>query len=113
MPTCGSRQWAAGSQLPCDGFSDESRNPMTREKDSHDRAQSSELGAGVGFTFEDAVGSFFLSALLDEGYAPGIQDRTVSRVAFQQRSFGEPLDDLVADFRDANGTPARLSIQVK
>jgi hypothetical protein len=86
---------------------------MTREKDSQDRAQSSELGAGVGFTFEDAVGAYFLSALLDEGYAPGIEDRTVSGVAFQQRSFGEPLDDLVADFRDATGNPARLSLQVK
>jgi hypothetical protein len=34
-------------------------------------------------------------------------------VALQQRDFGESLDDLVIDFRAADGAPARLSLQVK
>ncbi|MEI6336802.1 MAG: hypothetical protein WCS87_19770 [Methylococcaceae bacterium] len=70
-------------------------------------AQSPELAGGAGFTFEDAVSALFLSALLGEGYAPGVENRTVCRVALQQRNFGEPLDDVIIDFRDTNGELAR------
>jgi hypothetical protein len=77
------------------------------------RAQSPELSAGAGFTFEDAVSATFLSALLAEGYAPGVLNATVSRVALQQRSFREPLDDIIVDFRDLGGATARLGLQVK
>ena len=35
------------------------------------------------------------------------------RVSVQQRDFGEPLDDVIVDFRSATGEPARLSLQVK
>jgi hypothetical protein len=76
-------------------------------------SQSSELAGGAGFTFEDAVSATYLTALLQEGYAAGIENRTVSRVALQQRDFGEPLDDVVVDFLAADGAPARLSLQVK
>jgi hypothetical protein len=75
--------------------------------------QSPELAGGEGFTFEGAVGALYLTHLLAEGYAPGIEDRTVCRVAFQQRDFGEPLDDVIVDFRSANGELARLSLQIK
>jgi hypothetical protein len=66
--------------------------------------QSPELAGGAGFTFEGAVGGYYLAALLGEAYAPGIANRTVCRVAFQQRSFGEPLDDVIVDFRAAAAT---------
>ncbi len=72
---------------------------MADDPNTRARAQSSELGAGTGFTFEDMAGSFFLVALLDEGYAPGIENRIVIGVSFQQKAFGEPLDDLIVDFR--------------
>jgi hypothetical protein len=75
--------------------------------------QSPELAGGEGFTFEGAVGALYLTHLLAEGYAPGIEDRTVCRVAFQQRDFGEPLDDVIIDFKSSNGELARLSLQVK
>jgi len=75
--------------------------------------QSSELAGGVGFTFQDVVSATYLTALLQEGYAAGIENRTVSRVAQQQRDFGEPLDDVIVDFRAADGELARLSLQVK
>lgn len=75
--------------------------------------QSPELAGGAGFTFEGAVAALYLADLLAEGYAPGIDDRTVCRVALQQRDFGEPLDDVIVDFRSANGELARLSLQVK
>ena len=73
---------------------------------------SPELGGGAGFTFEEAVVAHFMSALLCESAAEGMPDRIVSRVALQQRDFGEPLDDLIIDF-SADGSPARLSLQVK
>ncbi|TRZ97479.1 MAG: ATP-binding protein, partial [Nitrospiraceae bacterium] len=75
--------------------------------------QSPELAGGEGFTFEGDAAAFYLTALLSEAYAPGIDDRTVVRVSVQQRDFGEPLDDVIVDFQDAAKNPARLSLQVK
>lgn len=83
------------------------------QKDGQQKAQSPELAGGAGFTFADAVSASYLEALLSEGYARGIKNGTVSRVALEQRNFGEPLDDLIVDFRDISGAPARLSLQVK
>jgi hypothetical protein len=37
----------------------------------------------------------------------------VTRVALQQRDFGEPLDDIIVDFQSEAGEMARLSLQVK
>jgi len=49
----------------------------------------------------------YLTALLQQGYAPGVESRVVTRVALQQRNFGEPLDDIIVDFRSEAGEPAR------
>lgn len=76
-------------------------------------SQSPELAGGEGFTFEGDVATFYLTALLAETYAPGIDDRTVVCVSVQQRDFGEPLDDVIVDFGDSAKNPARLSLQVK
>ena len=75
--------------------------------------QAPELAGGAGFTFEDKVSATYLAALLQQGFAPGIADRTVCRVALQQRDFGEPLDDVIVDFQTDHGDLARLSLQVK
>lgn len=76
-------------------------------------ATSPELAAGLGFTFEDAVTAVYLSALLREGNAAGTNGHIITRVAQQQKDFGEPLDDVIVDFQAANGDAARLSLQVK
>lgn len=76
-------------------------------------SQSPELAGGEGFTYEGDVAAFYLSALLAEANAPGIDDRTVVQVSVQQRDFGEPLDDVIVDFKDAAKKNARLSLQVK
>ena len=76
-------------------------------------SQSPELAGGEGFTYEGDVAAFYLTALLAEAYAPGIDDRIVFRVSVQQRDFGEPLDDVIVDFENAAKNPARLSLQVK
>ncbi|WP_066921448.1 hypothetical protein [Steroidobacter denitrificans] len=81
---------------------------MTTQNRNASGTQSSELAGGAGFTFEGGVGGFYLAALLGEAYAPGMEGRTVSRVAFQQRNFGEPLDDVIVDFRGVAGEEARL-----
>ena len=71
--------------------------------------QSPELAGGEGFTFEGDVAAFYLTALLAEEYAPGIDDRTVVCVSVQQRDFGEPLDDVIIDFEDAEKSPLALA----
>lgn len=76
-------------------------------------SQSPELAGGEGFTFEGDVAAFYLSALLAEAYAPGIDNRIVVGVSVQQRDYGEPLDDVIVDFEDVNSNRARLSLQVK
>lgn len=76
-------------------------------------SQSPELAGGEGFTYEGDVAAFYLTALLAEAYAPGIDDRIVVRVSVQQRDFGEPLDDVIVEFEDTQKNPARLSLQVK
>ena len=75
------------------------------------RSRSTELSGGEGFTYEDTVVAYYLTALLHEEGAAGISGR-ISRVAVQQASQGEPLDDLVVD-ADLFGEPRRLSLQVK
>ena len=70
--------------------------------------QSSELAGGEGFTYEGDAAAFYLSSLLAEDYAPGIGERVVHRVAVQQRDFGEPLDDVIVDFRRAGSSLAHL-----
>jgi hypothetical protein len=44
---------------------------------------------------------------------PGLENRTVTRVAVQQRNQGEPLDDLIVDGSALDDSAARLSLQVK
>ncbi len=75
--------------------------------------QSPELAGGEGFTFEGDAAAFYLTSLLAEAYAPGIDDRIVTSVSVQQRDLGEPLDDVIVDFEDVSKGPARLSLQVK
>ena len=58
---------------------------------------SPELAGGAGFTYEDAVAAHYLAALLGGTTAAGLGSRTVDRVAQQQASFGEPLDDVIVD----------------
>lgn len=75
--------------------------------------QSPELTGGAGFTFEGNVVATYLVSLLIEGSARGLFGGRTARVAVQQAAFGEPLDDLVVDIDAANGTRARISLQIK
>ena len=72
---------------------------------------STELTGGVGFTYEDSVVGYFLAALLRAEVATSVAGAVI-RVAVQQRSAGQPLDDVVVDTQDAGGE-RRISLQVK
>src|ERR1700674_4339475 len=75
------------------------------------KARASQLTGGEGFTYEDVVAAYFLTALLREEAALG-QPGYVTRVAVQQDRQGEPMDDVIVD-SDAAGDCNRLSLQVK
>src|ERR1039458_2831584 len=74
-------------------------------------ATSTEITGGAGFTYEDAVVAYFLTALLRKEPAAG-QTGTVTRVAIQQARHGEPLDDIIVN-TTIDDEPRRLSLQVK
>jgi hypothetical protein len=61
-----------------------------------ERSRSTELTGGEGFTYEDTVVAYYLTALLHEDAAAGLTGHVV-RVAVQQAAAGEPLDDLIVD----------------
>jgi hypothetical protein len=75
------------------------------------KARSSQLTGGEGFTYEDIVTAYFLTALIREEAALG-QPGHVTRVAVPQDRQGEPMDDVIVD-SDAAGDQNRLSVQVK
>jgi len=80
--------------------------------DSNRQANTSpELSGGAGYTYEDTVVAYYLTALLREESAAG-QTGVVTRVAVQQAAKGEPLDDVIIDTL-AGGAARRLSLQVK
>ena len=74
---------------------------------------STELAAGTGFTFETKVVAYYLGQLLVEGQCLGHDQHVVRRVAVQQVTFGDPLDDLILELGDEGNPLARLSLQVK
>ena len=75
------------------------------------RSRSSKLTGGEGFTYEDLVVAYYLTALLREETAMGTRGHVV-RVAVQQHRQGEPMDDLVVEAEEA-GARATISLQVK
>ncbi|WP_234642412.1 AAA family ATPase [Allorhizobium ampelinum] len=75
------------------------------------QATSTELTGGAGFTYEDKVVAYYLAALL-RGERAMLQHGTVSSVAVQQAGHGQPMDDLIVEFRDSE-SPRLLGLQVK
>ena len=73
--------------------------------------QPPDTSGGSGFTFEDASVALYLAALLGEQSAPGLENRTVTHVAVQQRNQGEPLDDLIVDGIALDDSAARSAFK--
>lgn len=81
--------------------------------ESTEQAQSAELTAGSGFTYEDRVAGVYLASLLTEAGAPSLDAYIVTRVSFQQSTFGHPLDDLIVDANANDDSATQLSLQIK
>lgn len=75
------------------------------------KATSTELTGGTGFTYEDTVVAYYLTALLRGDRASG-QRGTVISVAVQQSGNDHPMDDLVIEYDDHAGRRS-LALQVK
>ena len=70
------------------------------------------LSGGGGFTYEDHIGAFYLSALLKDGYIFGLNNYQIEKISFQQANQDNPLDDFVIE--GSNGAQnAKLSLQAK
>jgi hypothetical protein len=67
----------------------------------------------AGPQFEEKVGAFYLLALLSGGEPRGLPGATIQTVRFQQRAAGRPLDDVVVQACNADGSSAILEIQAK
>lgn len=76
-----------------------------------ERAISSELTGGAGFTFEDNCVAYYLSNLVAEREAAGLTG-IVTKVAVQQGPVGDPLDDIIVHFL-SKGENKKLSLQAK
>jgi energy-coupling factor transporter ATP-binding protein EcfA2 len=67
----------------------------------------------AGPQFENKVGAFYLLSLLVGSEPRGLPGATTRRVAFQQRGSGRPLDDVIIQATNADGSAATLEIQAK
>ena len=75
------------------------------------QATSTELTGGAGFTYEDTVVAYYLSALLREERAAGLNG-VVKTVAVQQEGHGHPMDDIIVELDDDRSL-RRLNLQAK
>lgn len=75
------------------------------------KATSTELTGGEGFTYEDTVVAYYLTALLREEHA-ALQRGVVKSVAVQQSGHDRPMDDMIVEFDD-QGVVANLDLQIK
>ena len=67
----------------------------------------------AGPQFEGKVGAFYLLSLLIGSEPRGLPGAITRTVAFQQRGSGRPLDDVVIQAVNADGSLATLEIQAK
>ena len=82
---------------------------MSKEK--RGQATSTELTGGTGFTYEDTVVAYYLTALLREEHAAGLNG-VVKTVAVQQDGHGHPMDDIIVELSD-DGSRRTLNLQAK
>jgi hypothetical protein len=69
--------------------------------------------SGAGAQFEAKVGAFYLLSMLAESPPRGLPGAAVQSVNLQQRGSGRPLDDVIVEAMNADGSDAVLEIQAK
>ncbi|MBD3831943.1 MAG: hypothetical protein IE910_01110 [Brevundimonas sp.] len=76
-------------------------------------SQSPELSGNAGTTYETQVAAFFMSAVLVDGGALGLDGAVAKSVAVQRKALGDPLDDVVVVGLRNDGSEAKLQLQAK
>jgi hypothetical protein len=79
----------------------------------HPRVAPPAATGNAGPQFEGKVGAFYLLTLLSGSEPRGLPGATIRTVEFQQRGSGRPLDDVIVQAVNANGSAAILEIQAK
>ncbi|EJN10124.1 ATP-binding protein [Herbaspirillum sp. YR522] len=91
--------------------SNNNKSTLSEKAPRATKSAPTELTGGKGFTYEDKVVAYYLAALLRAETAMG-QQGTVSSVAVQWEGRGQPMDDLIVEFVDTDGSRI-LALQVK
>lgn len=86
---------------------------MTSLNSSQPQAAAPAATGNAGPQFEAKVGAFYLLSLLTASEPRGLPGAIIRSVAFQQRGSGRPLDDVVVQAENADGSEAVLEIQAK
>lgn len=86
---------------------------MTSPNPNHPQAAAPAATGNAGPQFEGKVGAFYLLSLLAASEPRGLPGATIRSVAFQQRGSGRPLDDVIVQALNADGSEAVLEIQAK
>jgi hypothetical protein len=91
------------------------RHPRTVSENGSKTPQVAPPAAtgNAGPQFESKVGAFYLLSLVIAGEPRGLPGAITRTVAFQQRRSGRPLDDVVIQATNADGSAATLEIQAK
>jgi len=67
----------------------------------------------AGSHFEGQVGAHYLLSMLTDTEPRGLPGTQIDRVEMQRAAEGHPLDDVIVNAHDAQGSTATLEIQVK
>jgi len=86
---------------------------VSEKRPKHPQVAPPAATGNAGPQFEGKVGAFFLLSLLSSSEPRGLPGATIRTVEFQQRGSGRPLDDVVVQATNADGSDAVLEIQAK
>lgn len=91
----------------------ETQLPMPKRRTKSPQVAPPAATGNAGPQFEAKVGAFYLLALLSGGEPRGLPGATINTVRFQQRVANHPLDDVIVQGTNADGSDAILEIQAK
>ena len=86
---------------------------MSRKRSKPPQVAPPAATGNAGPQFEAKVGAFLLLSLLSGSEPRGLPGATIRTVEFQQRGSGRPLDDVIVQATNADGSAAVLEIQAK
>ena len=86
---------------------------MSKKRTKIPQVAAPAAAGGAGPQFEGKVGAFYLLSLLSGGEPRGLPGATIRTVEFQRRGSGHPLDDVIVQATNADGSAAILEIQAK